>query len=176
MTGIRFQVFPEKMQAALEEYVSGGGNLIVSGANIGTDVWDKIFPITIDPEYSSKTKEFVERVLGYRAMTNFATNGESIWPMKNEALDLTGKVGKTGFWRERNDRIYNVETPDGIVPASEKAHTFLRYSDTNISAATCFEGEGYKTACLGFPLEVLKEQEDINAIVSEILSYFDRQQ
>ena len=176
MTGSRFQVFPEKMQAALEEYVSGGGNLIVSGANIGTDVWDKIFPITIDPDYTAKTKEFVERVLGYRAMTNFATNGESVWPMKNEALDLTGKVGKTGFWRERNDRIYNVETPDGIVPASEKAHTFLRYSDTNISAATCFEGEGYKTACLGFPLEVLKEQGDINAIVSEILSYFERQQ
>ena len=95
--------------------------------------------------------------------------------MKNGFLDLAGKLGKTEFWRERNDRIYNVETPDGIVPASEKSHTFLRYSDTNISAATCFEGEGYKSACLGFPLEVIKKQEDINTLVAEILSYFENQ-
>ena len=173
--GCRFQVFPAKMQDALKEYVSGGGHLIVSGANIGTDVWDKVFPVTVDPDYTAKTKEFVEKVLGYRFMTNYATNGETVWPMKNESLDLAGKIGKAGFWKESNSVIYNVETPDGIVPSSDKAHTFLRYSDTNISAATCFEGEGYRTACLGFPLEVLKKQEDINGIVSEILGFFDRQ-
>ena len=98
-----------------------------------------------------------------------------MWPMNNEAFNLSGKIGKADFWKERNGVIYNVETPDGIVPASEKAHTFLRYTDTNISAATCFEGEGYRTACIGLPLEVLKRQEDINTLVAEILSYFENQ-
>ena len=65
-------------------------------------------------------------------MTNFATSGDLLWPMKNEDLDLTGRIGKVEFWKERNDRIYNVENPDGLLPASEKSHTFLRYTDTNI--------------------------------------------
>ena len=174
--GCRYQVFPEKMQALLDEYAAGGGHIIVSGSNIGTDVWDKVFPIEKDPEYSKKTQEFVEKTLGYKAMTNYATNGNVLWPMKNDDISLAGKIGKIEFWKDRNNVIYNVETPDGIVPASEKAHTFLRYSDTNISAATCFEGEGYRTACFGFPLEVLKKQEDINTVFSEVLSFFDRQQ
>ena len=173
--GSRFQVFAVEFQEAIRQFSSAGGNLLVSGANIGTDIWDKVFPVKVDPEYTAKAKEFAQTVLGYKWMTNFATNNNEVWPMKNGYLDLAGKTGKTEFWRERNDVIYNVETPDGIVPASDRSHTFLRYSDTNISAATCFEGDGYKSACLGFPLEVLKSQEDINAIVAEILSYFENQ-
>ena len=89
---------------------------------------------------------------------------------------MASRIGKTDFWKGRNSHIYNVETPDGIVPASDKAHTFLRYADTNISAAVCYDAPGYRTACLGFPIEVLKKQEDINTIVAEILSYFEKQQ
>ena len=175
MLGNRYQVFPDELQEAVRQFTGAGGSIIVSGANIGTDIWDKVFPVDTDPDYSARTEEFAQTVLGYRWMTNYSTNNNDVWPMKNGFLDLAGKLGKTEFWRERNDRIYNVETPDGIIPASEKSHTFLRYSDTNISAATCFEGEGYKSACLGFPLEVIKKQEDINTLVAEILSYFENQ-
>ena len=93
--------------------------------------------------------------------------------MKNSSLNLTGKMGKIGFHKERNDLIYNVETPDGIIPANENSHTFLRYTDTNISAATCYEGNGYKTACLGFPIEIIKKQSDINELIADILDFFD---
>ncbi len=171
----KYQLFPQALQDALKDFTMGGGNLIVSGSYIGTDFWDKVFPIESDPSYKSGTAEFAERILGYKAMTNFATSGDLLWPMKNEDLDLTGRIGKVEFWKERNDRIYNVENPDGLLPASEKSHTFLRYTDTNISAAVCYQGEGYRTACLGFPLEVLKSQDDINSIIEEILSFFDRQ-
>ena len=171
----RYQVFPAEMQRALAEYSASGGNILVSGANIGTDVWDQVYPIQVDTATRRKSKEFVEKTLGYKWMTNYATNGEILWPMKNESIDMASKIGKTEFWKGRNSRIYNVETPDGIVPASEKSHTFLRYADTNISAAVCFDAGAYKTASLGFPIEVLKKQDDINAIVAEILSYFEKQ-
>ena len=174
-TGSRYQVFPDDMQKAIKEFAGAGGNILVSGSNIGTDVWDLVFPVKADSLYKLRTREFVEKTLGYKWMTNYATGGCTVWPMKNEAVNLSGKMGKADFWKERNGDIYNVETPDGIVPASEKAHTFLRYTDTNISAATCFEGEGYRTACIGLPLEVLKRQEDIDTLVAEILSYFENQ-
>ena len=169
----RFCVFPEGLQEAISKYTSGGGNVIISGANIGTDVWDKVFPIEVDSTYMAGTAAFVENTLGYKWLTNFATHGGEVWPMKNSSLNLTGKMGKIGFHKERNDLIYNVETPDGIVPANENSHTFLRYTDTNISAATCYEGNGYKTACLGFPIEIIKKQSDINELIADILDFFD---
>ncbi len=174
-SAIRHEVFPKNLQAALRDFTEGGGSIMVSGSYIGTDVWDRVYPIGIDSLKRSESIEFIQEVLGFKAMTNYATSGNELWPMKNESLDLGAKLGKMEFWKEINGKIYNVENPDGLLPASEKSHTFLRYTDTNISAATCFDSEGYRTACLGFPLEVLKRQEDINALVEEILSYFERQ-
>ena len=169
----KYQVFPDRLQAAVRTFTSAGGSILVSGANIGTDIWDKVFPIKADSLYTVRSKEFAETVLGYRWMTNYATNNGIVRPMKNEIFNLAGKMGNTEFWKEPNDVIYNVETPDGIVPSSDKARTFLRYTDTNISAATCFEGEGYRSACFGFPLEVLKRQEDVDALIGTVLAYFE---
>ena len=174
-SAVRHEVFPKNLQAALRDFTEGGGSIMVSGSYIGTDVWDRVYPIGIDSLKRSESIDFIQEVLGFKAMTNYATSGNELWPMKNESLDLGAKLGKMEFWKEINGKIYNVENPDGLLPASEKSHTFLRYTDTNISAATCFDSEGYRTACLGFPLEVLKRQEDINALVEEILSYFERQ-
>ena len=169
----RFQVFPEQLQEAIVNYTGDGGNILISGANIGTDVWDKVFPVEVDSAYTAKTKAFIENTLGYKWLTNFATHGETVWPMKNNTFNLAGKIGKIEFHKERNSLIYNAETPDGIVPANEKAHTFLRYKDTNISAGTCYIGEGYRTACLGFPIEVIKSQSDIDDLIANILEFFD---
>lgn len=167
----RFAVFPTELRRALRRYTADGGSLLVSGANIGTDVWDKVFPVQTDSAVTADTKAFVESVLGYRWLTNYATRSAVVRPMRNEILDLTGKVGRISYYRERNSLIYNVETADGIVPASENAHTVLRYTDTNISAATCYEGEGWRTVCLGFPLETIKNQEDLDNLVRNIMTY-----
>lgn len=167
----RFSVFPVELQRALKRFTAGGGHLLVSGANIGTDVWDKVFPVQLDSAYLADTKTFIETTLGYRWLTNYATRSGTVWPMRNAQLDLSGAVGRIGYYRERNDRIYNVESADGILPASEQAHTVLRYTDTNISAATCFEGNGYRTVCLGFPLEVIREPADLDALVGSLMNY-----
>ena len=169
----RFQVFPESLQDAIVKYTGEGGNVLISGANIGTDVWDKVFPVEVDSTYTARTKAFIENTLGYRWLTNFATHGETVWPMKNNTFNLAGKIGKIEFYKERNNLIYNVETPDGIVPANDNSHTFLRYRDTNISAGTCYVGDGYKTACLGCPIEVIKQQDDINDLITNILHFFE---
>ena len=169
----RFQVYPLTMQKALSHFTGKGGNLLISGADIGTDVWDRVFPVLPDSLFTASTKEFVTKTLGYRWMTNYASRSAELWPMRNGTFDVAGKVGRMAFHNERNSLIYNVETPDGIVPASDSAKTFLRYADTNISAATCFNGKGYRTACLGFPIEVLKDQNDINTLVAQILAYFE---
>ena len=168
----RFQVFPAGLQEAISCYTERGGNVLVSGANIGTDVWDGIYPVHKDSTYTAMTKAFVEKTLGYRWMTNYASRCATVC-QKNNSL-LKPDSGKISFKKDRNPVIYNVETPDGIVPSCDKAQAFLRYSDTNISAGTCFEGEGYRTVCIGFPIEVITEDSQIESLIKDIMKFLDK--
>ena len=79
-------------------------------------------------------------------------------------------------WHNKiNSECYCVETPDGIAPVSSRTgSTFMRYDDTDISAAVCFEGAGYRTVSFGFPIETLKEGKDINSIISLTLDFFNK--
>lgn len=168
----RFQVFPTGLQQAIRRYTEDGGNVLVSGANIGTDVWDGIYPVHKDSLYTATTKEFVEKTLGYRWMTNYASRNATVKVWNNGQISLS--VPEFQFHKERNPFIYCVETPDGIVPASDKSQSFLRYSDTNISAGTCFEGNGYRTVCIGFPIEVIKEETCIEPLIKDIMKFLDK--
>ena len=168
----RFQVFPTDLQQAIRRFTEDGGNVLVSGANIGTDVWDGIYPVHKDSLYTASTKEFVEKTLGYRWMTNYASRNATVKVKKNGPISLS--VPEFQFHKERNPFIYCVETPDGIVPSSDKSQSFLRYSDTNISAGTCFEGNGYRTVCIGFPIEVIKEETCIEPLIKDIMKFLDK--
>jgi hypothetical protein len=75
------------------------------------------------------------------------------------------------FHNSQNSTSYCVEAPDGIAPASSAATTVLRYEDTGVSAGIRYQGNGYRTICLGFPIETLKREDDINAILSSSLSF-----
>ena len=168
----RFQVFPTDLQQAIRRFTEDGGNVLVSGANIGTDVWDGIYPVHKDSLYTASTKEFVEKTLGYRWMTNYASRNATVKVRNNGQISLS--VPEFQFHKERNPFIYCVETPDGIVPSSDKSQSFLRYSDTNISAGTCFEGNGYRTVCIGFPIEVIKEETCIEPLIKDIMKFLDK--
>ncbi len=170
----KYQVFPVEMQKAISSYTSKGGNVLISGSHIGTDAWDCIYPIRPDSLYTLQTKEFIEKTLGYRLLTGHPTRGGAVSPMRNGKLHLSGKLTNAEFHQKPNPTVYNVETPDGIVPSTDKSETILRYSDTNISAATCLDAKAYKTVCVGFPLEVLKDKKDLDRLIEEIIRYFER--
>ncbi len=168
----RFQVFPTDLQQAIRRFTEDGGNVLVSGANIGTDVWDGIYTVHKDSLYTASTKEFVEKTLGYRWMTNYASRNATVKVRNNGQISLS--VPEFQFHKERNPFIYCVETPDGIVPSSDKSQSFLRYSDTNISAGTCFEGNGYRTVCIGFPIEVISGEAAIEPLIKDIMKFLDK--
>ena len=39
INGIRFKTFPRKFQKVISEYLKSGGNIFISGAYIGTDLF-----------------------------------------------------------------------------------------------------------------------------------------
>ena len=151
----RFEVFTEAFQEALRTYTNKGGNIIISGAYIGTDVWSDVYPLDTDEKTREKTKQFVENVLGYKWLTNYASATAEVKVYDNQHLDTQAFPKTFKYCNIVNDSIYHIEAPDGIVPADNNGSVFLRYRDTDIPASVCYNGNGYKVISYGFPLETI---------------------
>ena len=149
----RYPVFPQQFQEALLRFTTIGGDVLISGAYIGTDAWSSIYQgVEKAPE---STRNFVTKVLGYKWVTNFGDMSGTAEPTFPVGLGLIG------YNRDFSPACYRVENPDGIAPASARAKTLLRYHGTNIPAATWYEAGGYKVAAFGFPLETSPQLPDI---------------
>ena len=161
---VRYAVLPAGLQKAIRDYTAGGGNILISGANIGTDVWDRVFPIQIDKAAREEDIKFVQEVLGYKWHTGHGSYTGQVAPVGG------GKA--IAFYRERNREIYQVENPDGIVPADENGETVFRYTGNNVPAAVRFTAKGYKVASFGFPLETVKDYSDMEMLIRSALDFF----
>ena len=84
------------------------------------------------------------------------------------------KAPAGAFHTSPNPEKYCVETPDGISPSSRNGKVIMRYTDTSTPAGIRYEADGYRTVCMGFPSEALKNEDDINTIIKKTLEYFNR--
>ena len=171
----RYTIFTKEIRDAIKDFTSKGGNVIVSGADIGTDAYDSVYPnISMSASEREESQKFIEEVLGYKWLTNYATRSAEVRTMKSTLTEGIALPKPFSFHNTYNGKIYFAETPDGLLPSNDKGATFLRYSDTNISAGVCFEGEGYKVISLGFPIELIKKKEDIGNLFSSALEFFSK--
>ena len=158
--GLKYEVFPVALQKAIASYCAAGGNFLVSGANIGTDLFDA-------PEVTKEGMEFAQNVLKYKWRTDNATSEGGLVAYPNPY----GFNGKFNFNTKLNERVYAVENADGLVPADKDAFTIFRYADNNISAGVAYKG-AYRTVSLGFPVETLASPCQIEKLMGEILKFF----
>ena len=166
----RYSVFPTEMQEALRAFAARGGHMLISGAYIGTDIWDQVFPVRTDSLFRAESQRFAEKVLGYSWITSNASPNGLIRPVRNPLLKYAMEI--SDVWNTPNGICYSVESQDGIAPASAGAYSIFRYADSGISAGTGYKAEGYRTICLGFPVETLKYKSDINEIIRLSLDFF----
>ena len=169
----KYEVFPASMQDALSASAAEGINILVSGAYIGTDIWDQIYPYQKDKESVAAAKKFAQNVLGFKWAANSASRFGKVRYLRNEVLTEL-PAGGLEICNEINSEQYCVESPDGILPGVKTATSFMRYADSGISAGICNEGKGYRTVCLGFPIEALESEENINDIITLTLEFFSR--
>ena len=165
----KYTVFTPEIQKEMRAFTSAGGNVLVSGANIGTDIADSIYPVKIDSVFREKSIKFAADVLGYRWIGNY---GSRRGTLRGTAGLFDGM--SASLYNTPNPICYSVETPDGIIPSGTSGKTVMRYSDTGVSAGVGFEGKGYRTMSFGFPIEALKEEKDIDNLIKITLEFFDR--
>ncbi|MGM9737558.1 MAG: xanthan lyase [Candidatus Cryptobacteroides sp.] len=168
----RFRVFPDGLRRTLASFCRNGGNVLVSGANIGTDLWDKVYQFTPDSTYQAESQAFAKDILGYRWLTNYAERNGQARVIRSKGIDLGDFRKPVSFYQLPNSSVYNVETPDGLMPANDRASVFLRYGTTGIPAGVCHDGDGYRSVSIGFPIEVIKDEESRVALMRGVMEYF----
>ncbi|WP_394706626.1 fibronectin type III domain-containing protein [uncultured Draconibacterium sp.] len=146
-----FKIYTSALLNVLEDYTKGGGNLLISGAYIGSEI-----PKNKDAEKRSGD------IFGFKWRTNYAVkNGQFFSTSK--AINFDGE-----FNTAYNLEQYAVEAPDGIEPIDDKGQTILRYAENKVSAGVFYNGN-HKVVALGFPFETVKGESERNALMGEIL-------
>jgi len=163
---LTYKTFDKEMQQAITAYCNGGGNIFVSGAYVGTDLWDNWLAES-DPE----DQAFATDVLKYKWRVNQAA---LMGKVKTVASPFASFNGNYEYFNELNPESYVVESPDAIEPAAEGAYTIFRYSENNLSAGVAYQG-AYKTCVLGFPFESIKTPAEREQMMKAILAFFQFQ-
>ncbi|MDD4057318.1 MAG: N-acetylmuramoyl-L-alanine amidase [Bacteroidales bacterium] len=158
---VNFKVFTPGIIKAIEDYSQVGGNILISGSYIATDVWDSI-------EMDDTTKKFVQNTLKYEWRTNHASRTGYVKSVQSP-YKFSGELS---FHTTLNQYSYTSESPDGLEPRGEDAWTIFRYADNNISAGVAYKGN-YSVVTLGFPIETIKRESDIDALINQVINFFN---
>lgn len=160
--GFAYKTFTPGLQKAIKNYCEQGGNIFVSGANVGSDLWDTKNVVEED-------KRFAEEVLKYKwRVDRAAVDGK----IKAVASPFTSIKGNYEYNNKLSEDMYIVESPDAIEPYGKNAYTIFRYSENNLSAGIASD-DSYKTLVLGFPFETLISESQRTKLMKGILDFMN---
>jgi hypothetical protein len=156
---VQFETFSPKIQNIIQYYVKNNGNLLISGAYIGTD---------LAQNGTQTDKNFLENTLKCKLATANASLCGQVTIIQSPVRQFV----KTDFefYNEPNPNCYFVESPDALVPTAG-GYTIARYADSNFSAAIAFTNHNNKICVFAFPLETIKDEKARNAIFDRILDF-----
>ena len=161
----KHKTFTKAHQQIITDYCKNGGNMIVSGAFVGTDLWDNPFVAdTTDIKWAEST-------LNYKWRNNY---GGVTGNIKSVASPFNSIDGDFNYYNLLNSESYVVENPDAIEPVGDNAYTVYRYSENNLSAGIFYKGDRYNTCILGFPIESVKEESKRNELIKGIVEAMEK--
>lgn len=146
-----YKTFSSAMQRLLTAYCQSGGNLLVSGSYIGSDMSN-----------SQGNREFTEKLLKYGFQ-------RSLTDQQSGRINGLGRI--ISIPRQPNEKAYPVTRPDCIVPVAP-AFSVFTYLPGNQSAAIAYKGTDYRTFVMGFPFESIESETDRAAVMASILKFF----
>lgn len=151
-----YSIYTSEMLNVLENYTANGGNLLITGAYIGSDI----------PKDTALVSR-IGKLLNYKWRTDHAVKTGDFYSLDDQ-FSFRGELNT-----DYNLMQYPVESPDGIEPYSESAETIFRYSENNVSAGIFFNGK-YNVVALGFPFESIKQQKQRDRLMKRFLTQLDR--
>ncbi len=160
-----YETFSVALQKEITDYCLGGGNLLVSGAYIASDLYQK-------NDTTGENVRFVNEVLRCRFGNAQGTPDGVVQVMPSSVAGF--RANRFHLYTEPNAHSYHVECPDAIEPIDQRGRTICCYDDTNLSAGVADDTGTYKVCALGFPFEAIKEESGRNQLMEDILRFFEK--
>lgn len=161
----KYRLFSQPFMDAVEAATKHGVNVLLSGSYVASDVFDRATP-------DQAQVRFAREVMGYNWGGSQASCNGRVYTMYTTARQVGGDQ-HYHFSSTPNGNVYCVESPNSIFAADAKGFPFMRYDENNRNAAILSARDGYRTAVLGFPIEVMTNAKRRNALVKQILNYFE---
>ncbi len=161
----RFKALTVGLMDALTGYTRAGGNVLMTGAYVASDIWDKDKP-------AQNEMNFAKNVMGYTWVDGRATLMGEVYSVPS-SLKISDGMGRLSFYNTLNSDFYAVESPDAIKASDERGATILRYSENNIPAGIASSRNGYKTVVVGFPFETIKSETERDTFMQRVLDFFE---
>lgn len=158
---IEFRVFTPALQLQLQNYLDAGGNLLLSGAHIATDMM---------VHNDKQAQEFASQTLGFIWRTGNACNSGKVQRTQPARHVLAHDLAFNTQW---HPELYPVEAPDGLEPSSDQARLLYRYASNQIGAAVLGRYRDAKILTLGFPLESISDPAQRDFFVKEIIQLLE---
>ena len=155
-TDTAFKSFTPELQKVVADYLEKGGNLLVSGAHIASDM------------QSPKDKAFIKEQLHCTYRCNHASEQGSLVVNRRVLSPATYT-----FHATPNANCIHTENPDCILPA-DGAQAVAKYADTQLNAAVAYDGreeQKGKTLAWGFMLE---STQNFNTLYEDCISWLFR--
>ena len=156
-----FKTFPLDLQRVIESFCSKGGNVLLSGAFVGSDA--------LNNDFSGKNKRFVENVLHFKCPGVVYTPAADL-----EVVDTSLKLFRQldmSFYNQPNSERYYLESVDVLEPINKQSSSICRYASSKMSAGVAYNGK-YKVCSFGFPLETIQNEKDLSALMHDVLQFF----
>ena len=161
----RFKIFTTGLKSALRQFTAGGGSVLLTGAYVGSDLWDNA--AGNDDEMG---KSFVKDVLGYEGLHGRASLDGTVTTVDSPDIRLSSP-GAWTFVSKLNDKQYAVESPDAIRASDSRGFTWMRYGENGLPAAIASDRGNYRTVVMGFPIEAVTTVQERTSLMSRIMDY-----
>ena len=120
-SGIMYTAFPKELQDKIRSYVKAGGDLLVTGTYVASDLFDDRSP--------SGSSDFARNILGISL-----NSGERPHSGKVSISGNNFKSKRLDYNNTLNEKCYIVENPDILSPVGNNSNIFMEYSDTGEAA------------------------------------------
>jgi hypothetical protein len=148
--------FDATEQAKVEQFIAGGGNLLVSGSEIGWDL-----------DHKDQGRSFFRNTLGAKYVTDDADTYQVTGASGSIFADLPRLTIDNGT------RFYDVDFPD-VIAAESGSQVALNYSNGAGAAGLQVKGTGGRGSIvfLGFPFETITAATERAALMHRVLEFF----
>jgi N-acetylmuramoyl-L-alanine amidase len=151
------ETFSTSEQTAVTSFLSAGGGIFTSGAEIG---WD------LDAYGSTADRTFYESTLG----CNYVSDDAGV--STSDGVAGTILAGVTGVaFDDGTGPTYNVDYPDVIGASGGSGTVCLRYQPAATGAGIQFSNGTWRTVDFGFPFETIVDSAKRNTVMDKVSKF-----